>query len=651
MRSSLDPAARRNPNDPAVRVLYMEDDAGLARLFQKHLQRAGYAVDLAPDGNAGLEKFAEGSHDILVVDYKMPGRDGLEVINTLAASKDMPPLIMLTANGDEALAVDALQRGAGDYIVKDTAAAYIRLLPSRIEQLLEKHRLQEAKRLAQEALRSSEERLREITESASDAIVSFDEARHIVLWNQAAEAILGYRAEEMQGQPLARIIPQRHRGLVDEEMERVHRGDGGRHALEMEVLRIDKQEISVEASFSASETKDGRLYTTILRDITDRRRTQNALQEAARLEATATLASGLAHQFNNLLFGVRVSTELLQMRLEDRPDAIGRLEMISQQAEKASELVQQMLAFTRSGHYQPVVMSFNDSVREALQSLGVDASDRARLVRRTDASLWKISADPTQMVQLVANLLTNALEAIDGEGTVVVATSNLRIDSESSEQGLEPGLYVCLEVSDDGVGMSPEVLNKIYTPFFTTKFQGRGLGMSAVWGTVKHHSGQIEVSSQPGSGTIVKVYLPAIDSEVRRRPRSSGLGSAPRGSETVLLIDEEDVFLSVARELLEFLGYRVLLAHTGAEAVAIAREHRGTLHLVLMEISSSLAEPVKTYADLVDARPDLRFILCSSSERGALAERLLEAGASSFLRKPFGLEVLGLEIRRVLDGF
>lgn len=634
-----------------VRVLYMEDDAGLARLFQKHLQRAGYEVDLAPDGGAGLARFAEQHYDVLAVDYKMPICDGLEVITQLAASGEVPPTIMLTANGDEELAVEALKLGAADYIVKDTAGGYIRLMPSVIERLLDKHRLKAAKRRAQEALRQSEERLREITESASDAIISFDPEGRIVVWNRSAHAILGYTVEEAARLSLPSLVAPRFRERFDHQVLALQSEDPPRRPVEMAALRKDGRETPVEVSFSRSSAGRELVLTCIMRDITDRLRSQEALQEAARLEATATLASGVAHQFNNLLFGVLGNTELLQMRLEDRPDAIGRLQIISQQAQRASEVVQQLLAFARRGQYQPVVLSLADSLREAVQSLEGSVGPEVRVQRETDPNLWKVSADPTQMAQLVTNLLSNAIESLGARGTVSLGASNLTVDRPSSGEvrDLAPGRYVLLEIVDDGCGMDAEMVPKIFTPFFTTKFQGRGLGLAAVWGIVKHHGGHVEVQSREGQGTRVRVYLPAVDLELRGSPQPRLGTTAPRGTETILLVDEEEVFISVTKEFLELLGYRVLTAGGGGEAVALAQKHRGAIHLTVLDMNMSAPGSRETFFELVEARPDLKVVLSSSGEKDALASALLAGGASAFLRKPFGLDLLGHEVRNALD--
>jgi len=642
-----------------VRILYMEDDAGLARLFQKHLERAGYKVDLASDGSSGLALFREGEYDVLAVDYKMPVQDGLQVIESLGAEeRRVPPTIMLTANGDEALAVEALKLGASDYIVKDTAGGYIRLLPTVIERLLEKHRLQEAQAEAQEALRQSEERLRQITASASDAIISFDRHGKVLLFNRSARLILGLTEEDALGKPLESLV---HGPFLELYRRSLEQGQSDlRQVVELEILLNDGRSVPVEASFSMAKSGREPLYTCILRDITDRLRAQSALQEAARLNATATLAGGIAHQFNNLLFGVLGSTELLQMRLEDRPDAIGRLDMIRHQAERATNLVQQLLAFARRGRYQPVILDVNDTVGKSLTARESELGPEVVVERELSRNLWKVSADPTQLSQVVTNLFENALEAVEGQGHIQISTANYvhgpgsaenkASNREEAPEELQAGRYVMLRVDDDGCGMDPATLDQIFTPFFTTKFKGRGLGMAAVWGIVQHHGGRIEIESDVGKGTAIRVFLPALDPQTGGRAPTRSVLAAPRGNETILVADEENVTLSISRELLELLGYRVLTAHGGHEAVAASHAYGGEIHLILMDMNLSDPSSREVFPRLVEARPEVKVILWSGRDEDSSTELLMKAGASSFLHKPFGLEVLALEVRRVLDG-
>ncbi len=638
-------APRRRP----IRVLYMEDDAGLARLFQKHLERSGYEVDLASDGSSGLALYDEGEYDVLAVDYKMPVRDGLEVIQLLAARGRIPPTIMLTANGDEALAVEALKLGASDYIVKDTAGGYIRLLPSVIEKLLDKHRLQEEKLKAQEELRQSEKRLRQITESASDAIISFSPRRRILLWNRSAQSIFGYSARQALELSVSALVPPRFQDIFHRQLRSLLEGSAIPGALEMSLLDRQGHEVPVEISFSLSRLGQEDVLTIIVRDITSRLRIRQALEEAARLDATATLADGVAYQFNNLLFGVLGNAELLQIRLEDRPDAIGRLEIIRRQAEKASDLVQQLLAFARRGHYQPVVMNLNQRIRELVNSRPMDLPPTIEIEFDLQKDLWSIAADPTQITQVLMNVLGNAIEALNGEGEIRLKSRNLQAPKALENPAETRGRRVCLTVEDNGCGMSAETLEKIYTPFFTTKFQGRGLGMAAVWGIVQHHSGHLSIRSREGSGTEIQISFPAVDPEVTASRPLPDRENLPRGNETLLLIDEEEVFRSVAAEVLELLGYEVLVAASGPEGLRIARQYPGDIHGSLLDPHISPPGANLVFPQLVDAQPRIKILLCSAYEQDRLTRNLLGAGASGFLRKPFGMEVLSLEIRRILD--
>jgi signal transduction histidine kinase len=504
-----------------TRILYMEDDPGLARLFQKNLERAGYIVDLARDGQEGLAMHSRGVYDVVAVDYKMPVHDGLEVIRRLAERRPLPPIIMLTGQGDESLAVEAMKLGAGDYIVKDVEGGYLKLLPSVIERLI--------------------------------------------------------------------------------------------------------------------------------RDVTERRKAQAVLQAAARLEATTTLAGGIAHQFNNLMFAIIGNAELLQLELADRPEATEGLVNISQAAVRASELAQQLLAFAHGGKYQPVNVDLKDIIQETLRLHERAFPTRIQVEHHWESDLWNIEADPSQMSQMLMSLCTNAVEAIQDRGLVKLITSNLVVGEggAGTPPDLTPGRYVCLTVEDTGCGMSAEVQARMFEPFFSTKSLGRGLGLAAVYGIVKNHGGHLSIVSQQGQGTSVQIYLPATEVVAKKPPQPEI--AIPTGSETILVIDDDEMVLSVTRQLLERLGYQTLMARNGKEAVDIARTYAGTINLALLDMSMPIMNGSEAYPRLMQARPEMKVILCSGYDLDTTAQALLNAGASAFLNKPCRLEVLASEIRKALD--
>ncbi len=635
------------PRARPVRILYMEDDAGLARLFEKSMQRVGYEVDVARDGEEGLAMFEADSHDVVAVDYKMPVRDGLDVIRKMASWGPLPPTVMLTGFGDEAVAVQAMKLGAGDYLVKDADGGYLQLLPAVIERLLEKQSLIEAERKATRALQESERRFRAVAESASDAIISFDPQGKVFFWNRRAQSMFGYAETQAIGRSLYSVIPRRLHRTVREQLGALAHAPGTSGVVELAGLRPDGSEFPAELSFSSWMNGPEIAYTTIVRDVTARKRAAVAMEQAARMEATATLARGIAHQFNNLMASVLGNVELLKIRLAEVPGAADRLDVIYQSAERAGELARQILTFARRGEYEPMVVNLAEIVRSSLDLSGPGLQERIQIDLDLGCDLWKIWADPTQMTQVVMNLASNAVEAIRDRGWIRIRAENVTLgpDHPDAPPDIKPGPYVRLRVEDSGQGMSQELMARVFEPFFTTKFMGRGLGMALVYSIVKNRGGTITVESEEGRGTCFTAYFPAIEYEIQ----SVGKAPVPAGSETILVVDDEMIFLSVAREMLERLGYRVLLACDGQEAVDILRTSDETIHLVLLDVHMPKMSGAEALPLLVEARPKTKVVVCSGAEDDASSRALLEAGARGFLRKPFGLDRLGTEVRRILD--
>jgi signal transduction histidine kinase/ActR/RegA family two-component response regulator len=377
------------------------------------------------------------------------------------------------------------------------------------------------------------------------------------------------------------------------------------------------------------------------------RRTAEARAVASRMEATATLAAGVAHDFNNLMTGVMANSELLRRDLATDPEALQTLGTIIECADRGGRLAQQLLAFARGGKYQPAVVDLNTIVRETLR---VEAHTvGAGVVLRTElaADLHPVEADPTQINQVVSNLHRNAVEALGGQGTITIATRNLAPGGErpAALADLPDGGYVAFSVADSGPGMSDDTRARIFEPFFTTKAGGRGMGLAATYGIVAHHGGQIDVQSSPGGGTVFTVFLPVA---ARGRPAEPAGTPAPRTRVSVLFVDDEVAILSATRRLLEASGYQVFTADNGHNAIRIARTTRTPIDVILLDLRMPGLSGVEAFEPLAQAQPGARIILCSGYELDGAARALLERGAAGFVRKPFRLEDLTGAIGRAL---
>ena len=394
----------------------------------------------------------------------------------------------------------------------------------------------------------------------------------------------------------------------------------------------------------------------LFQDITERKdfemyqkRLQAQLNEAQRMESVGLLAGGIAHEFNNALMAMMGNLELLRM---DLPEGEGRaryFDVMKDSGRRMSRLTDQLLAYARGGKYQPRNLRLGDFVMETLSILRHRLSRGVKVETSFPGDISPIRADHTQMEVVLSAILCNADEAIEGEGFIKISARNQDIDDGFAEEdsGLRPGSYVCLVIEDDGKGMNEGTREKIFDPFFTTKFQGRGMGMAAVYGIVKSHDGWISVDSELGKGTVVRIYFPKAKAEERQKETPQI--EPPGGKGTILLIEDEDMIIDVTEAMLEKLGYRVMVAKTGKQAVRIA-ETAEDVDLVLLDIKLPDMEGGKVYPLIMEARPNLKVIVCSGYSMDGPAREILDAGAQGFLQKPFSYALLSEKLKEVLEG-
>ncbi|MEO8452966.1 MAG: ATP-binding protein, partial [Gemmatimonadota bacterium] len=417
------------------------------------------------------------------------------------------------------------------------------------------------------------------------------------------------------------------------------------------LLRADGRIVWCETSAHAAPAgPDGApAIICITRDITERIRSEEILRTASRMEATATLAAGVAHDFNNLLAGILGSAELL-LEDGDYRDAATRLTQIADAAKRGGALAQQLLAYARGGRYKVEPVDLNVIVHEALHLQRHATPPRIQLEEDLDPGIAAVEADPVQLGQVITNLCINACEATPGIGRVVIRTRKVTLTAAevATKPGLVPGPAVVLEVHDTGQGMDPPTQARIFEPFYSTKFQGRGLGLAAAYGIVKNHRGYIGVESALGHGTTFTIFLPANAGAPKQVAPAKD--SYPTGTETVLLVDDDEAVLQVTRSILERLRYRVVLARNGIEAVEVARAYPGEIHLAVLDMGMPHAGGAEAFPFLRASRPSMRILISSGYEMNDVVQNLLASGANAFLQKPFRVSALATEIRAVLDG-
>jgi len=493
-------------------------------------------------------------------------------------------------------------------------------------------------------------RLAAIVESSNEAIIGKALDGTIESWNHAAEVLYGYTASEVIRHPISLLLPAGYKDELPQLLSRVKAGeriDG----YETRRVRKDGQCIDVALNISPILDDDGRITgaATITRDLTLQRRAEEVLRMRASMEATALLAGGVAHDLNNLMAAVLGNAELLALEFHDRPHTLDSLDVILTSAQMAGRLAQELLAFAQGGRHQSVVVNLNTAVKQVLGVQTKLLPTGVTLTPHLAPDLLNVEADPAQMDQVLLNLTLNAIEAVDGPGEITITTQNMDVDAKFAEThlGLKPGPHIMLSVSDTGHGMTAEVLSQVFKPFFSTKAQGRGLGLAAVYGIVKNHGGYVAADAKAGEGTTLTAYLPAT---TRVPSKTSGTPTLVAGGhETILVVDDEAQLLMINRRILEAHGYNVLTARDGAEAIRVANEFNGDIHLVVLDMAMPVMDGTKAFSLLKQVRPSCKVILSSGFDLDDSARSLLNAGADAYLQKPFRLSDLTSEVRRLLD--
>jgi len=390
-------------------------------------------------------------------------------------------------------------------------------------------------------------------------------------------------------------------------------------------------------------------------DITETRKLQAQVQESQKIEAIVTLAGGIAHNFNNALTPIIGNIDILEMAHGQDESTMECLKDMKTSGLRMARLTSQMLTYAEGGKYNPHILSLSDFVDATLPLIQHTLDPSVRVETDLPLDVKDMEADSTQMQMVLSAIMANSNEAMEGPGRIRISTRNMDLDQGfiKDHSGLKPGPYVCLSIEDDGKGMDEETRRRIFDPFFTTYFMGRGLGMASVYGIIRNHDGAITVDSELGKGTVVRIYLPAISAESKEQGAKAVKQpevELPTGDATILVIEDEEDVMMLFRQVLERLGYRVLQAETGKKAIRLAETFDGQIDLAILDIKLPDMTGDKVYPLIMEARPDLKVVVCSGYTIDGPPQDILDAGAEGFIQKPFSISTFAEKLKEVLEG-
>ncbi|MEJ2158071.1 MAG: PAS domain S-box protein [Desulfobacteraceae bacterium] len=503
----------------------------------------------------------------------------------------------------------------------------------------------------------NDHKYRQIIESIQEGYLETDLEGRITFVNQALIKIAGYKRETLIGAVFHDFTPPRTARAIKSAFGNVFKTGRDAKVRNYEVFHKDGHTLIIEFSAALIRDKNGGAvgFRGILRDVSTQvkaaekeKRMQTQLQQAQKMEALGTLAGGLAHGFNNVLMAIQGNLSIIRMNLPASHALQQHLERINQSTEKGGRLAKEILSFAKVGRF--VVMSTDlNKILKSTSRMFMRSNTRLNVNEIYEENLWRTQVDRVQIGQVLLSLYMNAAEAMPSGGDLYLQSENIHLDETYTKPfNNEPGRYVKISVTDSGNGLDAEAKRRIFEPFFSPyrPIRYEGLGLAAAYGTIKSHNGIINVYSEEGHGTTFNIYLPAARIDTESLPDGT---KADRGSETVLIVDDDPMASQVGREILERWGYRVMVAESGKEAIEIYAEYKEQIHLVLLDVILPDLTGDQVYFKLRKVSPDIQVIVTSGYNVNQQIANLLNCGCVDFVQKPFQSMSLSSKVRAALD--
>jgi two-component system cell cycle sensor histidine kinase/response regulator CckA len=609
-----------------IRVLLVDDDEDdyiLTRYWFSEFQVAGCELEWIDNYAAASDAIAHNQYDIYLVDYRLGTHNGLELLRAAIAHGCSSPIILLTGQGEREIDLDAMRAGAADYLEKSQLTAP--LLERSIRYAIER--------------KQTEQKIREqaaLLDVATDAIFVHSLENKILYWNKAAENLYGWQKEEVIGKKTQKLWQDKNFPLLQEALNNLMKHG----SWEGELYQRNKsdKEIIVESRWTLIPEFDKTAPSILIvnTDITQKKQLEAQFLRAQRLESIGTLASGIAHDLNNVLAPILMTAQLLEPQIRDERSR-RLLPILISNAKRGANLVKQVLSFTRGLEGERTLLQLKHLIIELQQIIRETFPKSIEVNTKMQQNLWTVSGDPTQLHQVLMNLCVNARDAMPNGGSLTIYAENFVIDENYAKMNLEAkvGAYVIITVTDTGIGIRMDILDRIFEPFFTTKELGKGtgLGLSTVLGIIKSHGGFIKVLSEESKGSKFKVFLPA--QEAQEVLEEADLALPPGDGELILVVDDESAIRDITKASLESHNYKAITACDGIEAIALYAEHRDKISLVLTDMVMPSMDGMTTIRTLLKINPEVKIVAVSGLTSSDKINVAYELGIKAFLSKPF----------------
>jgi PAS domain S-box-containing protein len=633
--------------ESVLKILHLEDNQNDAELIKEQLlaDEIKFEYMRVETQKDFLSELNKGKYDLIIADSKLPQFDGRTALELVKKLEPDIPFIFVTGTMGEEWAIDTLQQGATDYVLKHRLVRLPLTIKRIFNELEDKKRL----RVAQEAMQMQAELL----DLANDGILIRNSLDAITYWNRGAENMYGWKREEVLGQNihnlLKTVFPQPLReiqqifhktGHWEGELIHTHRDGGKIQVISRWTARANRQSRSIES-------------LEINLDVTESRKLELQFIQAQKMESIGTLASGIAHDFNNILSIILGCTSFLETDMLPVEERQKHVNTIRSGVDRGSSLVKQLLTFARKTQVQFEPISVNNSVKEFLAALPQIFPSSVSFVSELAEDLPFIKGDTTQVYQILLNLCVNSRDAMPDGGEITISTKKVSAkEIQDKFPTLEFDEHVCLTVKDSGCGMSEETKNRIFEPFFTTKAigVGTGLGLAIVYGIIRAHKGLVDIDTKIGQGTAFHLYFPVVREDyIPSTDMSYDPEEDLRGEETILVVDDEPMLRDLLQKFFEQNGYSVLTAVDGVDAVEVYKKNKDRVDLVLSDIGLPRLSGWQAFMKLKEIDPQVKMVLASGYIDPGLKSMIFRAGVKYFVPKPYDSREILRSVRKILD--